>query len=107
MEDDTVSNFPEISRIHNKTAEHVGLQLKNEWLSRFDTPVYAIYDQGPEFLGVGFQNGLRTPNIRGHRTTVKNPQANAIANDCIKQLPMCYELFHIYTYHRLWTKSPY
>ena len=37
-----------------------------------------IFDQGSEFLGLGFQRVLERHHIRKHPTTVKNPQANAI-----------------------------
>jgi hypothetical protein len=75
---DTVTNLPELIRLSNKTAAHVGLQLENAWLSRYPRPMHVIYDQGSEFLGSGFQHVLQRHNIHGRATTVKNPQANAI-----------------------------
>ena len=75
---DTVTNLPELIRISNKSAAHVGLQLENAWLSRYPRPQEIIYDQGSEFLGTGFQRVLTRHHIRRQPTTVKNPQANAI-----------------------------
>ena len=75
---DTVTNLPELIRISNKSAAHVGLQLENAWLSRYPRPQEIIFDQGSEFLGAGFQRILDRHHIRKNPTTVKNPQANAI-----------------------------
>jgi hypothetical protein len=36
---DPVTNYCEIIRIHNKSANHVGLQLENSWLSRYPRPI--------------------------------------------------------------------
>ena len=51
---DTVTNLPELVRISSKSAAHVGLQLENTWLSRYPRPQDIIFEQGPEFLGLGF-----------------------------------------------------
>ena len=55
---DTVTNLPELVRINSKSAAHVGLQLENAWLSRYPRPQDIIFDQGSEFLGLGFQRVL-------------------------------------------------
>ena len=52
---DTVTNLPELVRINTKSAAHVGLQLENAWLSHYPRPQDIIFDQGSEFLGLGFQ----------------------------------------------------
>ena len=51
---DTVTNLPELVRINTKSAAHVGLQLENAWLSRYQRPQDIIFDQGSEYLGLGF-----------------------------------------------------
>jgi hypothetical protein len=75
---DTVSNYPEVIRLNNKTSLHVAQQFENSWLSRYPRPVRCIYDQGSEFIGHEFQTMLDEYNIIHRPTTVKNPQANAI-----------------------------
>jgi len=74
---DTVSNWVELVRIHNKTSVHIALQFENQWLSRYPRPIRCIFDQGPEFKGP-FQQMLYFTGIKAAPTTVKNPQANAI-----------------------------
>ena len=56
----------------------MGLQLENAWLSHYPRPRTIIYDQGPEFLGRGFQTILESHGIKGRPATVKNPQSNSI-----------------------------
>ena len=75
---DIVTNLPELVRINSKSAAHVGLQLENAWLSRYPRPQDIIFDQGSEFLGLGFQRVLEHHHIHKHPSTVKNPQGNAI-----------------------------
>jgi transposase InsO family protein len=75
---DPVTNLLEIVRIDNKTADHVGMKLENEWLSRYPRPTRCIHDQGQEFIGAAFSQRLRNFGIKCVPTTVKNPQANAI-----------------------------
>jgi hypothetical protein len=75
---DTVTNYPELTRINNKTSEHVAQQFENSWLSRYPRPMRCIYDQGSEFIGHEFQAMLDQYHIAHSPTTVKNPQANAI-----------------------------
>ena len=66
------------TRVYNKTAAHVGLQLENAWLSRYPRPIECIFDQGNEFIGAGFIDVLQRHYIHPRPTTTKNPQANAI-----------------------------
>ena len=74
---DTVTNYVEIVRLDNKTAEHVAAQFENQWLSRYPRPNTVVFDPGTEFKGA-FREMLTRFNIRPSPTTVKNPQANAI-----------------------------
>jgi transposase InsO family protein len=74
---DMVTNYVEIIRLHNKTADHVARQFKNQWLSRYPRPNTVIFDPGTEFKGA-FRDMLRDANIEPAPTTVKNPQANSI-----------------------------
>ena len=75
---DTVTNYPEIVRLNNKTSLHVAQQFENSWLSRYPRPMRCIYDQGPEFMGHDFQSMLNDYDIIHRPCTVKNPQSNAI-----------------------------
>ena len=81
---DTVTNLAELIRISSKSAAHVSLQLENTWLSRYPRPQFLIHDQGPEFMGKGFQAVLHRHRIYNHLMTVENPQANAIC-ECLHQ----------------------
>ena len=76
---DMVTNYCELIRIDNKSVAHVGLKVKNEWLSRYPRPQSCTYDQGNEFLGYGLQQHLRHYNIHSKVSTVNNPQSNAVA----------------------------
>ena len=51
---DPVTNYCEIIRINNKSAQHVGLQLENSWLSHYPRPIRCVFDQGGEFIGQEF-----------------------------------------------------
>ena len=75
---DTATNLCEIIRLENKSAAHVGAQFEMAWLSRYPKPLHCTYDPGSEFLGGDFQTVLATYGIKGHATTAKNPQANAV-----------------------------
>jgi transposase InsO family protein len=75
---DTVTNYPEIIRIRNKSTEEVITQFENAWLSRYPKPRYVIYDQGPEFKSYEFHRFLAKLGIDRRRSSVKNPQSNAI-----------------------------
>ncbi|KAL7568790.1 hypothetical protein ACA910_007210 [Epithemia clementina (nom. ined.)] len=75
---DTVTNFPEVTWIDNKSTAPVGQKFENEWLSRYPRPMVCIYDQGNKFLGFCFQQVLHQYNITPRVLTVKNPQSNAV-----------------------------
>ena len=74
---DVVTNYVEIIRLNNNTAEYVAQQFENNWIARYPRPVTVIYDPGPEFKGA-FKEMLNRFGIIPNPTTVKNPQANAI-----------------------------
>jgi transposase InsO family protein len=83
---DTVSNLVELVRIENKTAAHVGMLFENTWVSRYPKPERCVHDNGNEFLGADFQRILVVNGIYDVPTTVKNPQSNAICEECIRLL---------------------
>lgn len=74
---DTVTNYVEIIRLENKTAEHVAKQFENQWVARYPKPNNVIFDPGTEFKGE-FRDALIRLGITPFPTTVKNPQANSI-----------------------------
>ena len=75
---DPVTNLVELIRVDRKTAEHVGQQFENAWLSRYPSPNRCIHDNGGEFLGRDFQAILTKHSIESVPTTVKNPESNSI-----------------------------
>ena len=74
---DQVTNYCEIIRLDNKTAEHVSTQFENNWLARYPRPNTVIMDPGSEFKGA-FREMLARTGIHPRVTSVKNPQANAV-----------------------------
>ena len=86
---DTVTNYPELVRIENKTAEHIGMLFENTWLSRYPRPMQCIYDQGSEFLGSGFRAVLDRHFIRHNPAATKNPQANAVVERLHQTIANC------------------
>ena len=90
---DTVTNYPEIIRIHNKTAAHVALQFGNAWLSCYPHPIRCIFDQGPEFIGSAFQNMLILHGIKPVPTTIKNHKQVQLVSDSIKEMEMLSTLY--------------
>ena len=54
-------------------------RFENVWLCKYPRPGKCIHDPGGEFTGAAFQSMLATNGIRSVPTTVKNPQANSIA----------------------------
>jgi transposase InsO family protein len=81
---DTVTNYLEVVCIQNATAQHVGHQFTQTWLSRYPRPDRVIFDQGGEFIEHDFQQVLILHGIKDVPTSVKNPQANAIC-ECMHQ----------------------
>jgi transposase InsO family protein len=82
---DHVSNFPDLIRMHNKTAGHVGLQFENLWLSQYPRPIRCIHDWGTEFMGVDFRRVLQCFGIKDVPTSICNAQSNSIC-ECLHQL---------------------
>ena len=74
---DVVTNYVELIGLNNKTAEHVAQQFENHWLSWYPRPASVSFNTGSEFKGV-FREMLHRFGITPARTTMKNPQANAI-----------------------------
>ena len=75
---DVVTTYCEIVRLDNKTADHVGWQFEHQWLACYPRPDEVISDQGPEFIGEGFQRILRKHGIHFGSATARNPQANSV-----------------------------
>jgi hypothetical protein len=75
---DPVTCLTELSRIDNKTAEHVAMKFETDWLSWYPRPMRCVHDASGEFKGQ-FKVTLDKCGIKAVCITVKNPQANAIA----------------------------
>jgi hypothetical protein len=73
-----VTNFPDVIRLSNKTASHVGMQFENMWLSCYPQPLRCLHDHGTEFIGANFQRILQHFGFKDVPTSVRNPQANAV-----------------------------
>ena len=75
---DTASNLVELTRIDNKTSEHVTRKFEQSWLARYPLPTRCVHDMGGEFTGGKFQELLARLNLKDSQSTSKNPQSNAI-----------------------------
>jgi transposase InsO family protein len=75
---DTVTNFLDAIRLHDKTASHIGMQFENLWLSQYPRPVRCLHDHGTEFIRADFQRILQHFGIKDVAISVRNPQANAV-----------------------------
>ena len=75
---DIATRWIEIVRLHDKRSETVALAFDRIWMSCYPRPLFAIFDQGSEFIGFEFQELLDSLGILKSPTTIKNPQANAI-----------------------------
>jgi hypothetical protein len=75
---DLVTNLVELVRVNSKTAAAITAHFVNTWLACYPKPMSCVHDPGLEFIGWNFQEMLHCNNIQSHRTTTKNPQANAI-----------------------------
>jgi Integrase zinc binding domain len=73
---DIITKYLELVRFDNKTAEHVAMQFKNQWLARYPRPNSVIFDPRTEFKGA-FWDLLRDTGITPSPTTVKIPQATS------------------------------
>ena len=92
---DTVTNLAEVIRINNKSSKHISMLFENNWLARYPCPSRCIHDYRGEFTGAAFSYMLRVNGIKDVTTTVKNPQANAIANDYTSLSVILYGLCYI------------
>lgn len=75
---DTASNLVELTRIDNKTSEHVTRKFEQSWLARYPLPTRCVHDMGGEFTGSEFQQLLARLHLKDAQSTSKNPQSNAI-----------------------------
>ena len=74
---DPVLRWVEIHSYDDKKSETISLIFDHEWLCRYPRHRRVIYDNGSEFTSE-FEELLLSYGIIAARTTVKNPQANAI-----------------------------
>ena len=75
---DTASNLVELTRIDNKTSDHIRNKFTQTWLSRYPRPMRCVHDKGGEFIGSEFQWLLNMFSIKDIQSTAKNPQSNSI-----------------------------
>ena len=75
---DTTTSLSEIIRVNDNTAAEAALRLEQAWLYRYPRPVRCIFDAGTEFKAE-FLDTLTRWGIEPHPISVKNPQANSIA----------------------------
>ena len=74
---DIGTRWIELLPFTDKRSETVALTFDQEWLCRYPRPESVIFDNGAEF-GSEFIELLSSYGIKAKRTTIKNPQANAI-----------------------------
>ena len=91
---EVTTRWPEIHGYGSKTSEDIALIFDQEWLNRYPRPRTVIFDNGTEF-GAEFEEMLNSFGIIGKRTTIKNPQANAMVErihlviaDCIRAMDL-------------------
>ena len=75
---DTASNLVKLTRIDNKTANHIRNKFVQSWLSRYPRPMRCVHDKGGEFIGSEFQWLLNMFSVKDVQSTAKNPQSNSI-----------------------------
>ena len=68
----------EIAIQEGKNAALTANNFEKTWICRYPKPYVVVHDQGPEFMGVEFQEMLQSLGIKSKPITKKNPQANAI-----------------------------
>ena len=76
--------------------DHQGLtvcaELDNEWFCRYPRPNIVLSDQGPELIGMEFNELLQSYGVRHHYSTKYMPTANAIVermHGTINQILRC------------------
>lgn len=75
---DTVTSLSEIARVNDASSAEAAHRLEQTWLFRYPRPVRCIFDAGTEFQGE-FRETLQRWAIEPHPISIRNPQANAIA----------------------------
>lgn len=81
---DPVTNLLEINRLPEVNAYACMKTLENEWLSRYPRPVRCVHDQGTEFTGLSFQNGMKRVGVKCSSISSHNPQANSVVESIHK-----------------------
>jgi transposase InsO family protein len=75
---DVQTCFMEIVALSDGESATVAAAFDQYWLCRYPRPLKCIIDNGTEFTGIEFQELLQSYGISPIRTTVRNPQANAV-----------------------------
>ena len=75
---DPASNLLEIEELPRKTTQACVDAFESGWLACYPLPTQCIHDQGPEFIGVEFQQLLSQAGIKSVSTLAQNPQGKSI-----------------------------
>ncbi|OWY95652.1 Pol Polyprotein [Phytophthora megakarya] len=75
---DQATRWLEIGIQADRQALTTAETFDREWLCRYPRPREVVYDNGKEFIGVEFEELLRSYGIKKKPITRKNPHANAI-----------------------------
>ena len=62
---DVCTTLSEVTRLDEKTSEHVAMKFENEWLARYPRPLQCIHDPSPEFCWLTISEHL---HIEWHTT---------------------------------------
>ncbi len=76
---DTTTKLVKITKIIEKSSNHIATRFENTWLFWYPKPMQVIHNNGGLFTGFAFQHLLHLLNIEPVPTTNKNPKANAIS----------------------------
>ena len=72
--------------------------MEREWFCRYPWPTQITYDRGNEFIGQDFKDMVKIEyNVTGKPITVRNPQANAIAERIHKVIANIIRTFELQT----------
>ena len=72
------TGWPEFAILANSTAQEAAIALDRCYFCRYPRPKECGHDNGPEFLGMEFQEMLQSYGVESKATTVKNPTANGV-----------------------------
>ena len=72
------TGWPEFAILANSTAQEAAVALDRCYFCRYPRPKECGHDNGPEFLGMEFQEMLQSYGVESKATTVKNPTANGV-----------------------------